>query len=104
MRRGAHWRVRLFGHVGQQSDGARALDGGGQLTLMLGAGAHHAAGQDLAALAGEAAKFHDILIIDALNLVYAERANLPARLAATRTAHTIASIFRHVAFLLVHFR
>jgi hypothetical protein len=71
---------------------------------MLCASAGHAAGQDLAALAGEAAKSHNILIIDVLNLFNAELANLPARLAATGTAYAIASIFRHVSFLLIRFK
>jgi hypothetical protein len=68
---------------------------------MLCASAGHAARQDLAALAGEATKTQNILIIDVLNLLNAELANLPARLAATGTAYTI---FRHVSFLLIRFK
>ena len=71
---------------------------------MLCTGAGHAAGQNLAALAGETAKPGDILIIDVLNLFNAELANLPTRLAATRTAYAIASIFRQVSFLLMRFK
>jgi len=59
---------------------------------MLCASAGHAAGQNLAALAGEAAESCNILIIDVLNLIHAELANLPAGLAATRTAD---AFFRH---------
>ena len=59
------------------------LDGRGKLALMLGAGAGHAAGQDLAALAGVLhAQAHHVLIVDMLNLVHAELADLAARLAA----------------------
>ena len=45
---------------------------------------------------------HHVLVINVLNLIYAESADLPARLAATRTAHAaIASIFRHCCLLLL---
>ena len=86
----------LFAHVRHQGDRASALDGGGKLALVLGAGAGHAAGQDLAALAGEAAEPVDILVIDVLDLIHAKFADLPARLAATGTANALATIFRHV--------
>ena len=50
---------------------------------MLGAGASHAAGQDFAALAGVLhAQAHHVLVVDMLNLVHAELADLAARLAA----------------------
>jgi hypothetical protein len=84
--------------VGHESDGSRTLDSGGELALMLCTGAGHTAGQDLTALAGETAKTGNVLIIDMLDLIYAERADLPARLAATGTAYAIASIFRHVPY------
>ena len=64
--------------VGQQGDLTGALDGDGQLTLMLGAGAGRAAGQDLAALGRVAAKLGSILEINARNLVHAEVTNLSA--------------------------
>ena len=47
--------------VGHQRDGTCALDGLAQLTLMLGTVAAHPAGQDLAALVGEAAQAIEIL-------------------------------------------
>ena len=89
---------RLVRGVGHESDGSRALDGGRELALMLCTGTGHAAGKDLTALAGETAKTGNVLIIDMLDLIYAERADLPARLAATGTAYAIASIFRHVPY------
>ena len=48
---------------------ARALDGDGELTLMLSADAGHAAGQDLRALADKAAETRDILVIYMLYLL-----------------------------------
>ena len=61
---------------------ARALDRDRQLALMLGAVAGHAAGQDLAALGHEATQAGEVLVIDVLNLIYAELADLAAGLAA----------------------
>ena len=55
---------------------ASALDRNGQLTLMCGAGAGNAAGQDLSPLGHIAAKSCDILIVDILDLIYTEAAYL----------------------------
>ena len=60
---------RLLGDVRDKSDMARALDGDGELTLMLSADAGHAAGQDLRALADKAAETRDILVIYMLYLL-----------------------------------
>ena len=54
---------------------ASALDRNGQLTLMCGAGAGDAAGQDLSPLGHIAAKSCDILIVDMLYLVFTEDAD-----------------------------
>ena len=70
------------GDVGQQGDLAGALDGLGQLTLMHGAGAGGAPGQDLAPLRGVAAQLGGVLVVDALHLVHAEGADLAALAAA----------------------
>ena len=55
-----------------------ALDGDGQLALMCGAGAGDAAGQNLSALGHIAAEPCDILVVDVLDLIDAETANLAA--------------------------
>ena len=72
------FRLKLVGDVGEKSDVSCALDGLGQLTLMLGAGAGHAAGKDLCALADETAKLCNILVVNIVNLIGAENANLAA--------------------------
>ena len=46
----------------QQRDLTRALDGHGELTLMHGAGAGHAAGQDLSALGNISAKLGGVFV------------------------------------------
>ena len=57
---------------------AGTLDGDGELTLMRGAGAGDAAGQDLRTLRHIAAESRDILIVDVLDLIDAKTANLAA--------------------------
>ena len=52
------------------------LDRGGQLTLMLRAGAGGTAGQDLAALGHEPTKLCSVFVVDIIDLVDAEAANL----------------------------
>ena len=82
---------------GQQRDGTGALDGLAQLTLMLGAVAAHPAGQDLAALVGEAAQTVDVLVVDVLDLIHTEAAHLPA--GATASPGTRRFIWRLTAGL-----
>lgn len=59
------------------------LDRDRQLTLMTGAGAGHAAGQDLGTLGDISAELRIILVIDGFYFIDAEAANLLAALAAT---------------------
>ena len=68
----------LVGDEGQQSDLTSPLDGLGQLTLMHGAGAGGAAGQDLGALGHETTQLGGVLVINGLALVRAELADLAA--------------------------
>ena len=72
----------LVRRVGQDRDRAGALDRGGQLTLMLRAGARHAAGQDLCTLRGITAQLRRILVIDLFDLLDTERAYFSALSAA----------------------
>ena len=87
----------LINRVGQQRDGTGALDGLGQLTLMLCAGAGHTAGHDLAALVDITAQTIHVLLVDISDLVYAEIAYLAAGFTAARTLFSFATIFRHGA-------
>ena len=68
--------TKLVGHVGQQSDLTSTLDSSVELALVLCASAGNAAGQDLAALADELAELGGVLIIDEINLVRTEDADL----------------------------
>ena len=62
--------------VGQQRELARALDRRGDLVLVAAAGAADPARADLAALGDEPAQRRDVLVVDLLDLVLAERAGL----------------------------
>src|SRR5262245_20455269 len=66
----------LLGRERQQRDVPRALDGQGQLALVLRAGAEHAARQYLAALGHEGGDQLDVLVVDVIDLVRAELADL----------------------------
>ena len=64
---------------------ACALDGYGQLTLMTSAGAGYTAGNDLSAFGKVLTQTGNILVVDFLNSIYTESANLSAGLSATGT-------------------
>src|SRR5262249_33436691 len=66
------------GGEGQERDVARPLDGQRQLALVLRAGPEHAPGQDLAPLGHEAGEQLHVLVVDVVDLVRAELADLPA--------------------------
>ena len=75
----------LVAYIRHQGHMARALDGHRQLALMEGAGACDAAGNDLRALGHIFAQAGNIFVVDVLDAVYAEAANLLAA-AALRPA------------------
>ena len=73
---------------GEEANVTRALDGAGQLALVLRADARDAARQDLATLGHELAQTHHVLVIDVLNLLRQEGADFATREATARTART----------------
>lgn len=68
----------LVGHVRQEGDLTRSLDGLGELALVHRAGTGRAARQDLAALGQEAAKLRGVFVVDISALVNTELANFSA--------------------------
>ena len=68
-----------------------ALDGGGQIALVSGAGTGGTAGQDLAALGQVTAELSGVLVVDGGHLVHAESANL-LTLAGTHTLFVPAAL------------
>src|SRR5215831_13005051 len=70
------WSALGVGRERQQRDGARALQGVGQRPLMLGARPGDAARQDLAPLGQEPAEAADLLVVDVVDALDAERADL----------------------------
>ena len=83
---------------GQQSHDAGTLDCHGQITLVLGAHAGHAAGQDLPGFGDEALKLFGVLIIDAGSLFNAELANLASASSGTGTHF---ALFHGASLLLI---
>jgi hypothetical protein len=68
----------LFGRLGQQGHGAGAADGASELPLVPGAASRDAARRDLAPLRDEVPEPADVLVVDQVNPVDAELANLAA--------------------------
>ena len=66
----------LVSNVRQKCDLSCALDCGVQFALMLCAGARNSSGQDLAALADELSQLCGILVVDEINLICTENADL----------------------------
>src|SRR6266567_4853629 len=66
----------LVGGIGEQGDVTGALERDREATLMTSAGSRHATGQDLAPLTNEAAKARDLLVVDEMDLLHTEVANL----------------------------
>lgn len=104
-RKKPHQTVRLFvcklvGHVGQQGNLTRTLDGVGQLTLMHGASAGGAAGQNLCALRDQATQLGGVLVINLLALFSAELADLATLAAVHRASGSCFTIVSHEKGLL----
>src|SRR5918997_7184975 len=64
--------------VRQEPHLTRPLDRGGELGLVAAAGAGHARGADLALVADRAAQRREVLVVDDVDLLPAERARLEA--------------------------
>src|SRR5690606_2504751 len=65
-------------HEGQKTEVARALDGDCELALVNGRSAGNLPGHDLAAFVHELAQELIVLVVDMLDLVFGEEANLLA--------------------------
>ena len=92
----------LVRSIGQQSQMTSSLDRLGQLALMHSAGTRHAAGQDLGPVADIFAQLSSVFIVDVLDFVHTELANLSA---AALSHGPLASCFiSHCGVLLVKFR
>jgi len=69
-----------------------AFDRNGQLTLVMCAGAGYSAGQNLGSLRNKAAKLCNILVINCVDSVNTESADLFAGFASARTAVPVLSV------------
>ena len=66
----------LVGNVGEKCHLASSLDSYGELSLVKSAVAGNTSGEDLCSLGNELSELCNVLVIDSLNLVLAEDANL----------------------------
>ena len=66
----------LVGYVGEKCHLASSLDSYGELSLVKSAGAGYTSGEDLSSLGNELSELCYILVIDSVNLILAEDANL----------------------------
>src|SRR5207253_4358037 len=73
----------LVGRIREQGDVTGALERDREAPLVTSAGSRYATGQDLASLADEASKAGDLLVVDEVDLLHTEVANLLVRLAVS---------------------
>ena len=66
----------LVGNIGKKCHLTCSLDSGGELSLVKSAGAGYTSGEDLCSLGNELSELSNVLVINSLNLVLAEDANL----------------------------
>jgi len=74
-------KLALVGRIGEQGDVTGTLERDREAPLVTSACSRHATGQDLASLANEAAKARNLLVVDEVDLLHTEVANLLVRLA-----------------------
>ena len=74
-------KLTLVGRVREKGDVTGALERDREAPLVTSAGSRHATGQDLASLTNEAAKARNLLVVDEMDLLHTEIANLLVRLA-----------------------
>ena len=84
--------VKLVGHVGKKSHLTSSLNCYGKLSLVKSAGAGYASGENLCSLGNKLSELSYILVINAVNLILAEDANLLSSVHRTEGALCIVSI------------
>jgi hypothetical protein len=78
-------RMKSVAAEGQKCEMTRTLNRDSQLTLMMCAGSGNTAGKNLSALGNVTAQFCNILVVNGLDFVNAEAADLSAAFASTGT-------------------
>jgi hypothetical protein len=66
----------LVGYVGKKRHLTSSLDSGGKLSLVKSAVAGNSSGENLCSLGNELSELRNILVVDAVNLILTEDANL----------------------------
>ena len=86
-------KLKLVRNVGEKCHLASSLDSCSKLSLVKSAGAGYTSGEDLSSLGNKLSELCNILVIDAVNLILTEDANLLSSVKrAERIALSIVSI------------
>ena len=88
----------LVGHVGKKSHLSCSLDCYGKLSLVKSTGTGYASGKDLSSFRDELSELSYVLVINSLNLVLAEDANLLSSVHRTEGALSFVSIHLNSPF------
>ena len=83
---------RLVGYVGEKSHLTSSLDSNSKLSLVKSASSANTSGENLCSLGDKLSKLGYVLVIDAVNLILAEDANLLSSVHGTEGALCIVSI------------
>ena len=86
-------RKNLVGDVWKKSNNTRALDSGGELSLVLCAGAGDSSGKDLRAFGDALSQSDGVLVVDVFDVVSAEHANFLSSVAVGTLCHSLRSSF-----------
>ena len=84
--------LKLVGHVGKKSHLTSSLDCYGKLSLVKSAGSGYASGEDLSSLGDKLSELSYVLVINSVNLILTEDANLLSSVHRTEGALCIVSI------------
>ncbi len=68
--------MQLVSYIGEKCHLASSLDSGGELSLVKSAGAGYTSRKNLSSLGNELSELSNILVVDRLNLILTEDANL----------------------------
>ena len=89
---------KLVGHVGKKSHLSSSLDCYGKLSLVKSTSTGYASGKDLSSLGDELSELSYVLVVNSLNLILAEDANLLSSVHRTEGALILVSIHLNSPF------
>ena len=85
--------MNLVRDVGEKSNDAGTLDSGGELSLVLSAGTGDSSGKDLSTFGDALLESYSVLVIDVIDAVSAEHADLFSSVSVGALSHSLRSGF-----------